>query len=191
MRFIKNTIWKDVFEGWKQREADDSGWINCATNIKGWPNWESWRKFTATQIGLNNLTWQIFKFTDPMKEIPDILIGPYGGWQSRVKNKNQGSFNDLLNNPEQFNFFKKHDKINSMINNFPYPTELIGLIREDSSKIVCIEGHHRATSIAMAKKQKISINFKGDITIALAKLEKDRVNILDKALERGTSKNPK
>jgi len=191
MRFIKNTTWEDVFEGWKQREANDPGWINCATKIKGWPDWESWRKFTATQIGLENLTWQIFEFTNPMNEIPIMLIGPYGGWQSRVKNKKQSTFNDLLNIPEQFNFFKKHDKIISMINDFPYPTELIGLTRQNSGKMVCIEGHHRATAIAMAKKQKISIDFKGTITIALAELEKDCVNILDKALERGTSKNPK
>ena len=189
MRFIKNTTWEDVFEGWKQREVNDPGWINCATNIKGWPDWESWRKFTVTQIGLENLTWQIFEFTDPTNEIPTMLIGPYTSWQSRVKNKKQSTFNDLLNIPEQFNFFKKHDKIISMINDFPSSTELIGLIREDLGKIVCIEGHHRAIAIALAKKQKISINFKGSITVALAKLEKDRVNILDKALKRGTSKN--
>jgi len=153
MRFIKNTTWENVFGGWKQREANDPGWINCATNIKGWSNWESWRKFTATQIGLENLTWQIFEFTDPINEIPKMLIGPYGGWQSRVKNNNRNTFNDLLNNPEQFNFFKKHDKINSMINDFPFPTELIGLIRKDLDKIVCIEGHHRAAAIAMAKNK--------------------------------------
>jgi len=190
MHLIKNTTWENVFGGWRQREASDPGWINCATNIKGWPDWKSWRKFTASQIGLENLSWQIFEFTDPIKEIPAMLIGPYTGWQSRVANKNQSNFEDLVNIPEQFDFFSKHDKVLSMIADFPFPTEFIGLIREDKNKIVCIEGHHRAVAVALAKKQDSSIDFKGNITIALAKLRKDRVNVLDNALKRGTSKNP-
>jgi len=190
MRFLKDTTWENVFGGWRQREASDPGWINCATNIKGWPDWESWRKFTASQLGLENLSWQIFKFTDPINEIPAMLIGPYTAWQSKVTKKNQGTFEDLLNISEQFDFFSKHDKVASMIADFPCPTEFIGLIREDLGKIVCIEGHHRAVAMALAKKQSGSIDFKGNITIALAKLGKDQVNVLDNALKRGTSKKP-
>jgi len=190
MRFKKNTTWGNIFDGWRKREANDPGWINCATNIKGWPNWESWRNFTVSQMRLKDLSWQIFEFTDPINEIPAMLIGPYTGWQKRVERKNQSTFEDLINIPNQLTFFKQHDKVNSMITDFPYVTELIGLIREDQNKIVCIEGHHRAVAIALAKKQKIPMNFKGGITIALAKLEKDRINILDKALKRGTSKKP-
>ena len=189
MRLIKNTTWENVFNGWRQREANDPGWINCAINIKGWPDWESWRKFTASQLGLKNLPWQIFEFTDPINEIPAMLIGPYTGWQSRVTKKNQSTFEDLLNIPEQFDFFSKHDKVASMLADFPCPTEFIALIREDKNKIVCIEGHHRAVAAALAKKQGSSIDFKGDITIALAKLGKNQVGVLDNALKRGTSKN--
>jgi len=191
MRLINNTTWEKVFDGWRQREANDPGWTNCATNIKGWPDWESWRGFTVSQFGLEELSWQIFEFTDPINEIPAMLIGPYSGWQARVTKKNQSTFEDLLNIPEQFDFFSKHDKVLSMITDLPFPTEFIGLIREDQNKIVCIEGHHRATAVALAKKQGRSIDFKGEITIALAKLTKDQVSVLDNALKRGTSMNPK
>lgn len=191
MRFVKNTTWEEVFDGWRQREANNPNWIHCATKIKGWPDWESWRKFTASQIGLENLSWRIFEFTDPINEIPAMLIGPYASWQARVLKKNQSAFEDILNIPEQFDFFKKHDKVISMINDFPSPTELIGLIREDKNKIVCLEGHHRAIAVALAKKQNKSIDFKENINIALAKLKKDQVGILDDALKRSTSKKLK
>ncbi len=191
MELIKNTTWEKVFKDWEQREANDPGWINCATKIKGWPDWKSWRKFTVSQLGLDNLSWQVFEFTNPINQIPVMLIGPYTGWQSRVKNKNQSTFEDLMDIPEQFDFFKKHDKVTSMLNNFPCPTKFIGLIREDSNKIVCIEGHHRAIAITLAKKQNISINLEKNPTIALAKLEKDKINLLDKTLKRGTTKETK
>ncbi len=186
MKLLKNTTWKEVFEGWKQREANDPDWINCATKVMGWQDWESWRKFTVSQLDLNNLSWQIFEFTNPISEIPSILMGPYHGWQSRVKEKNVHTFEELIDMPEQFQFFSNHDKVTSMMNNFPSPTEFIGLIREDNGKIVCVEGHHRATAIALAKKQNIDVRL-GKTTIALAKF--NQIDLLDKALKRKTTKN--
>ncbi len=49
MRFIKQTTWQEVFKGWSEQEANNPGWIRCATEIKGWPDWESWRNHTAEQ----------------------------------------------------------------------------------------------------------------------------------------------
>lgn len=190
MRFLKDTTWEEVFNGWRQREASNPGWINCATKIKGWPDWESWRKFTVLQLGLEKLSWQIFEFTDPINEISAMLVGPYTGWQDRVTKKNQSTFEDLLNVPEQLDFFLKHDRVPSIVANFPNPTEFIGLTREDLDKVVCVEGHHRAVAVALAKKQGVPIDLGGKITIALAGLKENRVGVLDEVLKRGTSKNP-
>jgi len=190
MKFIKNTNWEKVFQGWKECEANDPGWIHCATQIKGWSDWESWRRFAASGINAEKRSWQIFKFTDPINEISAMLVGPYSSWQSRFSEKNKFSFEDLINIPEQYEFFKKHDKVLSMIKDFPAPTELIGLIRQDSGKIVCLEGHHRAVAVALAKKQDKSIDFKKGISIALTELPVVEISILDHVLKRGTSKNP-
>ncbi|KKT26376.1 MAG: hypothetical protein UW11_C0014G0001, partial [Parcubacteria group bacterium GW2011_GWA2_43_9b] len=65
--FIKNTTWPEVFEGWQDREAKDPGWIECATKIKDWSDWESWRKYTATQLRADNREWKIYKITDANK----------------------------------------------------------------------------------------------------------------------------
>ncbi|MFH1461221.1 MAG: hypothetical protein ABIF84_02270 [Patescibacteria group bacterium] len=191
MKYIKDISWEQIFEGWREREANDPGWIHCATQIKGWPDWESWRRFSASQIRADERAWQIFEFTDPINEIPAMLVGPYSGWQARLPEKNKLSFEGLLNIPEQYEFFKKHDKVKSITENFPVASQFIGLIRQDSGKIVCLEGHHRAVAVALAKKQNQSIDFKGKISIVLAELAKTEIALLDKVLARGTSKNPK
>lgn len=190
MKYIKDTNWQEVFNGWREREANDPGWINCATKIKGWPDWESWRGFTASQIKAEQRKWQIFEFTEPINEIPAMLVGPYSGWQARLPEKNKLSFEDLINIPEQYEFFKNHDKVRSMMGNFPENSQFIGFLFQDSGKIVCLEGHHRAVAVALAKKQNQSIDFKGKITIALTELPAEEVSLLDQVLARGTSKNP-
>jgi len=188
MKFVRATSWKEIFAGWKLREANDPGWIKCATEVKGWPDWESWRRFTAQQIGAEKLYWEIQEFSDSMNEISEMLIGPYSGWQARATEKNKNSFNDLVSIPEQFDYWKNVNKINSIIENFPSSAQMIGLIRDDNNKIVCIEGHHRATAVAVAKKLGKEINFKTPVQIAVAHISADQVDMFDRVLARGTSK---
>lgn len=189
MNFVKNTIWEEVFSKWEKEEANNPDWIHCATKIKGWSDWKSWRKFSASQIGADKRSWQVFEFTDPINEVPEMLVGPYTGWQSRLSKENAETFNNLLDIPEQYAFFSKHNKIISIMNDLPFPTELIGVIRDDTNEIVCIEGHHRAVAIALAKKKNRQIDFGRDIRIALTHLQKNEVFILNEMLQRGSSKN--
>ncbi|MCX6740699.1 MAG: hypothetical protein NTZ49_05755 [Candidatus Parcubacteria bacterium] len=192
MNFIRTTTWEEIFNGWRSREADNPGWINCATKIKGWPDWESWRRFTADQISANSRKWQIFEFTDPLIEIPRMLIGPFSGWQSRVINKNNTTFEELLEIPKQYEHFTKHEGVLSILKGLPFTTEFIGIIREDNNKIVCLEGHHRATAIALAQRQGLQLDFSDSkLTIALTSLPKEECVLLDEVLKRGTTKNPK
>ena len=190
MNFIKKTTWKEIFDEWEKREANNPGWVRCATEVKGWPDWKSWKNFSASQINADERDWQILEFTDPINEVSQMLVGPYTGWQSRFSEKNTGTFENLLNDPKQYDFFSKHEAVISIMNNLPFPTEFIGLIRDDTNKIVCLEGHHRATAIAMAKKQGKQIDFGNKIKIALAHLGKDEISLLDEMLKRGSSKNP-
>ena len=189
MKLIKDTTWPEVFEDWRERESSNPGWIQCATEVKGWPDWESWRKFSASLIHADQRDWQIYEFTDPSNQIPSMLMGPYSAWQSDPDKKNTLSFEDLLNIPEQFQKFSTHSAIKSILNGLPFTTNFIGLLREDINKIVCIEGHHRATAISLAKKQGLDINYDDvGITIALAKIKKEDLHLLDEMLERGSSK---
>lgn len=189
MNFISNLTWSAVFEGWREREAHNPGWIHCATVIKGWPDWESWRKHTADQIGAANRQWKIYEFTDPINEIPEMLMGPYSGWQSRMKEKNTSSFDDLLSILEQYEEFSTSEGIRSIVDGLPFPTELIGIIRDDSGKIVCFDGHHRAIAITLARKLDKIVDFtKTPVKIALAHVSVSECFLFDEMLKQGSSK---
>lgn len=190
MKFIRDTNWQEVSEGWRSREADNPGWIECATKIKGWADWESWRNFTAEQIGAKNRGWKIFQFPNPLEEIPQMLIGPYSGWQSRVENKNSTSFADLLELPDQLAEWRNNSGVLKILNALPFATEMIGLKRMDNNKIVCIDGHHRAVAISLAKRQNKTIDFTNTpVMIDLTELEVDDCHLLDAVLRRGTVKD--
>ena len=188
MKFIKKTTWQKVFQNWKDSEEENPEWINCATEIKGWSNWEEWRKYTASQLNLQKRVWNIFEFTDPPTEIPQMLIGPYSSWQSRVLKKNSSSFSDLANLPKEYKHFKNNEKIISILKNNSFDSDLIGVVREDMDKIVCIEGHHRAMALTIAKKDGMKIDLNDPVRIVLAKLPKDEAFLLDETLKRGSSK---
>jgi hypothetical protein len=189
MKYIKNTTWTDVFEEWKSREMNDPGWIECATKIKGWPDWESWRSFTASQLGAENREWKIFEFTDPMEEIPNMLVGPFPGWQFRIQNKNNTTFQELLNISGQYEEFSHHPRVLSIFAGLPFCTQFIAFLRKDTNKIVCFDGHHRATAIALLQKQGKSIDFtKTPITLALSEIEVQECYLFDAFLQRGTGK---
>lgn len=190
MDLLNKTTWEEVFDGWRKREIGNPGWIETATKIKGWPDWESWRRFTASQLKADKLDWERYKFTNPLAEVPRMLVGPYTGWQSMLPDKNVSSFDDLLQIPERYNQFKEHDVVVSMMDNMPFDTEFIGLIREDNKKIVCLEGHHRAVAIALSKKLNKNIDFsRANITISLAHLPEKDIHLLDDTLKRGSTKN--
>jgi hypothetical protein len=188
MKLLRPTTWQETFDSWQSREASDPGWIHCAVQIKGWPDWESWRKFTAEQIDASSLEWNLYEFEDPMKEIPEMLMGPFQGWQGRVETPNTATFNDLIDLPSQMKYWSSVEKINSLIENFPQGTELIGIIRDDIKKIVCIEGHHRATAITIADRMGQNLEFNDPPKIALARITGDIDKKLLEILQRGTSK---
>lgn len=190
MHLVRNAKWQEIFEGWRIREANNPGWVRCATEIKGWSNWEEWRNFTAQQIGAEDREWGIFQFSNPLREIPEILLGPFSSWQDKVVDKNKTSFKQLLQIPQQYQELKQHPGIQAIYDGLPFSTDFIGLIREDINKVVCIEGHHRATAIALAQYENREIDFtKHCLTIALATVSADQVGLFDAMLVRGTSRD--
>lgn len=186
--FIKDTTWPEIFESWKNREGNDSGWINTATKIKGWPDWASWRQYTAAQFGAEKREWKIYRIANPNKVVSEMLVGPYTGWQNRLPVKNILSFAEMLEIPANYEAFSKNDKVFGMIKNWPASTQFIGIVRADNKKIVCLEGHHRATAIALVSRNNESLKIDGEVTIALAELLSGEEKLLDEVLAKGSQR---
>lgn len=189
MQKIKPTTWEEVFQSWRDNEAHNPGWIRCATEIKGWPDWESWRRYMAGQLKLEKKDWELYRFSNPLREVSEMLVGPFTAWQKNLPVKNVLSFGEFLEVPEKHEQFSNHDTVRKMMDSMPFTSYMTGLIREDNRKLVCIEGHHRAAVLALANKLGRKIDFGDEVLyISLALLPNDELYLLDKALELGSEK---
>jgi hypothetical protein len=189
MDFLRDTTWQEVFQNWKKREGSNPGWVKCATEVKGWPDWASWRKFSTQLVRADQRDWELYRFTNPMEEIPEMLVGPYSAWQKNLPAKNILSFRQFLDYPEKLKQFGNHEGVDSILRGLPFETSLIGLVRGDTKQVVCLEGNHRAVAIALAKRQGKKIDFSAtEVTIALAFIPEEEVYLLDDMLERGSEK---
>jgi hypothetical protein len=189
MKRLQSISWPEIFEYWRVSESSNPLWIRTATTVKGWPDWESWRMFTATQLGLPERKWSLYEITDPINQIPTMLIGPFSGWQSRLPKPNVSTFTDLINIPKQYEHFSSIDGIRRMMSYFPAGMLMTGLKKTDG-RVVLIEGHHRATAVALAQHNGLITAFSEPVLIALAELTAADDTLLDRVLARGTTKIP-
>lgn len=188
MKRLAETTWAVVFDHWRISEASNPDWIYTATKVKGWPDWESWRMFTANQLKFPQRTWAVDEFTDPMNEIPALLVGPYSGWQSRLPKPNACTFAELVNIKKNYQDFAPRASTQRLISRFPADALLTGLRKSDGA-IVLLEGHHRATAVAIAEHDKMMVNFSGPVQIALADFDQADDDLLDRVLARGSEKS--
>jgi len=190
MRYLEETGWEEIFNGWRQREAENPEWVECAIKVKGWPDWESWRRFMGEQIRVHERIWTWYEIDDPLNEIPAMLMGPFQGWQTKVEGHfaaNSASFADLVNIPEQDAALRENAAIASVLAGLPFSTDLIGLRRSDTGRLVVYDGSHRATAWALAQKEgRVLDTRRTQVRMAVAELGHDELALLDEVLKRGT-----
>lgn len=156
MQLERKADWKEVSHIWENREAKDPVWAEHAKK-KGFPNWHSWRGSIASKAQMDSLRWGLFKFDNPIEEIPKMIIGPFPSWQAMIPElkKNQISFEEFFKVPERYESYKKHPKVISIMDYFRHfdgkTICLTGFIRKEDGKIVCVEGHHTTSAYTLAK----------------------------------------
>ncbi len=159
--YVRDLFWPEVFEHWREREAIMPEWIHCATKIKGWPNWESWRMNSAHQFDAPHRTWKQFEIKNPFKTIPQWLLGPFPSWFRdyfpHFEKYEEHTFQEMVE--KNNSFLQRHKKIEDIIRHFPCPTEMIGIWLSQEQKMVCYEGTHRATAVALAQYTVKNISF--------------------------------
>ncbi|MCA9373574.1 hypothetical protein KC725_00275 [Candidatus Peregrinibacteria bacterium] len=182
--------WDEVFDVWRKNEASQPGWVEVATKVKGWPDWESWRRYMAAEVGAEEREWKLYEFTDPMIQIPEMLVGPFQSWQNQLPEEKrlQTTFSDFI--AERLDWARGHGRIQDMIQHFPSSTQFTGLYLEDQDRLLCFEGSHRAAAVALAARDGMAIDFGEQVPlIAVASISGDSSELLLKALETG-SDNP-
>lgn len=184
LKFLRSLSWEEVFADWQLRE-EDIDWLQVARQ-KGFASWGEWRRASMEQLGASNREWGRYRILDPWESVPNFRVGPYPAWQSKlpelVRNTPEFTFVKLVN---EVPGYRSSDKVQGMMRDFPKNTTLIGILMPDSS-IVLLEGHHRATAIALAKIASIDLSL-GELKIDLTKFSDSDVPLLDKKLARGTA----
>lgn len=186
---IASISWTKVFAGWRDREEPNPGWTELA-HQKGWPNWESWRAFTALQFSATERSWQQLRLDRPNQTIPDWLIGPFPGWQRRCSKQNLTTFAELLSDMVYGEPFRSHAGIEGIRAGLPFSTQYIGFQRADTGQVALIDGHHRACATTLSVLNGAPIDWSGtEVTIALTTLSHQETAELPAILAQGTN-NP-
>ncbi|HMQ02004.1 MAG TPA: hypothetical protein PKD79_02975, partial [Candidatus Doudnabacteria bacterium] len=133
--------------------------------------------------------WVLEAVSDPAKTLPNIIVGPYQGWSKFFDNKLVTTFEEAMEIPEFFEWCQAHDRVVPLAKNFPLPTKLI-VLRKENGQLIHIEGGHRICAVAFANKIGKPIDFsKSEINIAVATINDEEIPQLLDFLRTGSSKN--
>lgn len=184
LRFEGETTWNNVWQAWLEREGTRDDWKQIARE-KGWQSWEEWRDAWVRNFGAQMRRWRRYTILNPLEIVPNFRVGPTQSWQKNFpeSERNKHTFSSLVERVS----YDTNGKVQGILENFPDPTEFIGIVMPDNS-IVDIEGHHRAAALAIAAKQGREIDFEQLPTIALTPFEEGEEALLDTMLTRGSTK---
>ena len=143
---------------------------------RGFGSWDDWRQTYAKQLGCEKLQWHLCKLIDPAKHVPYFHGGPYRNWVKYFYGgKRICKFSEII----KFSKIQKHEGVNSIINDFPKETVIIGLVVK--GEIVIIEGMHRCCAIALMNKDQKEIE--SNVFIALAEYPKNDLPVIGKVVK--------
>jgi len=168
---VRSIPWQEVFSSWRDDEAQQQRWIDHYQN-RGFDSWDEWRGRHIALLKLAEREWFLYRIMNPLKSVPQFFGGPFKAWKKEhYGEKDTLAFAELARLPK----IESNDVINEMVTNFPSPTMLIGLYKED--RIVIGEGMHRCCALALAARRGQLLE--ADITIALSDFSDDEILLLE------------
>lgn len=165
LKLLNSISWEEAFQKWYKREGTRKEWQEVAKE-KGFPDWKSWRESYYKTFNPTKLKWNLYEIS--LETIPKIFVGPYSSWAKYYKDRDKSTFKNICGK------LQGNSKVEDILKNPPKKTEFIGAT--DGERIILIEGHHRASAIALAEKRNKIINTK--CNIVLAKIRKNEFDNL-------------
>jgi len=172
LKYQKPLSWKEVFDFWRKNEASQPNWIKVCRE-RGFDSWDAWREEYIKPFKCDQAEWHFYEVVNPEKNIPSFYGGPFKTWKKLYyKEKETLKFSEIAELSE----IQKNKHVNSLADNFPEKTVIIGL--EVGNKIVIIEGMHRSCAIALLAKKKKKV--RSVVLIALAKYSGENLPLVGK-----------
>ena len=172
LKYLRPLDWEEVFGFWRGNEAHRPNWIEVYKE-RGFDSWDAWRQKYIKPFKCDEAEWHFYKLIDPEKNIPSFYGGPFETWKKLYyKEKKTLKFSEIV----KLSGIQKNEDVNSLADNFPEKTVIIGLVV--GKKIVIIEGMHRSCAIALLAERKKKL--KSVVLIALAKYSGDNLPVVGK-----------
>lgn len=169
LEFIKAIEWPEIFNQWREREAEQVSWKKHWEK-RGFDSWDEWREAYAAPLEPQNIRWSLYKISNPINDLPLFYGTPTRGWIDKAYG---GKKTMLLKDLVQLPIITENEKVLSIKKDFPKVTMLTGLIYENN--IILVEGQHRAGALAGWDPQ---TPLDSEVTIALAEWNKGELPIL-------------
>lgn len=182
LKLLQLTTWKKIFQTWKKQEGSNPDWQNVAIQ-NGWNSWDEWRSNSVSMFDAQNREWHEYEIEQPLDTIPDIFVGPYKSWQKHFDKSLVKTFKNLA---EEKTEWVQTELKNYRIDVFPAKSILIGVFIEELDRMYLIEGHHRASYIALSKLEGKDVQFTQNPTIAVTTMKQSEMALLEQMLEVGT-----
>jgi Raf kinase inhibitor-like YbhB/YbcL family protein len=159
---ISSISWEEIWQRWRVDEEEI--WRDHYQE-RGHDNWDSWRGEAVKKHHPDTWSWTLYKANEFLKDVPNMFVGTFPGWRSFFSDREHSRFKDIA----VYSGFlggQTHEKTESILNDFPKETRLVGVRYGD--EIMIVEGTHRSTAIAVAVSEGRKIN--AEVTIALTEL---------------------
>lgn len=181
---------EEVFGIWMDNEAVEVPGRNLlkVAQEKGFGTVRDWRMATALRLGMDAKEWRLFTVTDPNGFLPNVLMGPYQGWQQFMPQKLTASFADALNVKAFYEWCQTHDRVKHLAQNFPVPSTVI-LFKLPNGRFMQVEGGHRMCAVAYRVHKGQPIQFpENTVRAAVADITDGEFQQLFVFLRQGTDK---
>ncbi|MBU0731360.1 hypothetical protein KKC88_00595, partial [Patescibacteria group bacterium] len=162
MQFIKDIDWSEIYDNWRFGETKDDFWRDYYER-EGFSNWEDFRDKYINALRPEEYQWSLFK-VNPV-EIAEFKCGAFEGWLDVADEARDRKFCEIC----KTSHFSGHPKVEEIKKQFPSPTQLIGMYKNE--EVFLLEGNHRAIAVCQIKKAQLENK---EITLALCNLRDDR-----------------
>jgi hypothetical protein len=168
----KNISFDEVFRIWLDNEVlkVEGRDLLPVAKSKGFNSIAEWRLATALALRMDLKDWTLQVIKDPNRVLPEVVVGPYPGWSKFFHNTLNTTFEQALHINEFWQWCQGHDRIVPLSKNFPLPTTII-LLQKENGQLIHVEGGHRICAVAYTQKIGKPIDFtnKPPVTAAVAR----------------------
>lgn len=150
MKLGSKISYEDMMDEWMIREGES--WLEYAKG-RGYDSVREWRESYLKSFGLMECdSWYNAEVYDNVEFLEHLYMGPYKGWMKYYGgNRDESRFIDCLDTVTDYEDYKATIRNNSKVQGFvdDFVPETTFIVGYDGERYCLIDGHHRASALAI------------------------------------------